>query len=185
VTHRAAYLALAKRAGNYLLAHLSRRRGGLACAEDIGSGNTALFHASLDNGAAGCGFFLHDLSLVTGAGRYQHAAENMAGWLRAVARTDQRGIWWYDQLDATSGRWASPREMSWHWGQAGIIAFPSRLSGWAVSMPVEEQSILPLSSVPSQKRYPAAGVGGAGGGAAAPGAHSGAAFAAAWRVLVP
>ena len=69
----------------------------------------------------------------------QHAAESMLGWLRAVSLTDRRGIWWYDQFNARSSRWAYPREMSWHWGQAGIIAFLSRLSGWKVSMPVEEQ----------------------------------------------
>jgi len=145
VTHRTTYLTVAERAGNYLVAHLSRMRGGLACVEDIGSGNTTLFHTSLDNGAAGCGFFLHDLSVVTGTKKYQDAAESMVGWLGSVSRTDRRGIWWYDQLNARSGRWANPREMSWHWGQAGIVAFLSRLSGWAVSMPVEEQSILPLS----------------------------------------
>jgi hypothetical protein len=145
VTHDPAYLTTAERAGNYLLAHLSRMRGGLACVEDIGSGNTALFHTSLDNGAAGCGFFLHDLSVVTGTARYQDAAEAMADWLGAVSRTDRDGIWWYDQLDAASGQWTNPREMSWHWGQAGIVAFLSRLSGWAVSMPVEQQSILPLT----------------------------------------
>jgi rhamnogalacturonyl hydrolase YesR len=153
VTHRTTYLTVAERAGNYLVAHLTRMPGGLACVEDIGSGNTTLFHTSLDNGAAGCGFFLHDLSIVTGIERYQQAAESMVGWLRAIARTDQRGIWWYDQFNARSGRWIHPREMSWHWGQAGIIAFLSRLSGWAVSMPVEEQSILPLSpAVPAQHR---------------------------------
>lgn len=145
VTHRTTYLTVAERAGNYLAAHLTRMPGGLACAEDTGSGNTALFHTGLDNGAAGCGFFLHDLSVVTGMEKYQHAAESMLGWLRAVSRTDRRGIWWHDQFNARSSRWAHPREMSWHWGQAGIIAFLSRLSGWKVSMPVEEQSILPLS----------------------------------------
>jgi len=145
VTHRAAYLAAAERAGNYLLAHLSPLQGSLACAEDIGSGNTSLFHTSLDNGTAGCGYFLHDLSVVTGNGRYLNAAKTMAGWLTAVSRTDQSGTWWYDQLDTTTGQWTSPREMSWHWGQAGIIAFLSRLSGWTVSMPVEEQSILPIT----------------------------------------
>ena len=133
VTHRTTYLTVAERAGNYLAAHLTRMPGGLACAEDTGSGNTALFHTGLDNGAAGCGFFLHDLSVVTGMEKYQHAAESMLGWLRAVSRTDRRGIWWYDQFNARSGRWAHPREMSWHWGQAGIIAF--------LSLPVRVESI--------------------------------------------
>jgi lantibiotic modifying enzyme len=144
VTHRVAYLTVARRAGNYLLAHLARLRGGLACVEDIGSQNTALFHTSLDNGAAGCGFFLYDLSVVTGDRKYGTAARRMVTWLRAVARTDRRGIWWYDATNITSGRWFNPREMSWHWGQAGIIAFLCRLSGWDVSMPVEEQSIVPF-----------------------------------------
>jgi hypothetical protein len=35
--------------------------------------------------------------------------------------------------------------MPWHWGQAGIVGFLSRLSGWPVSMPVEEEPIVPLS----------------------------------------
>jgi Lanthionine synthetase C-like protein len=144
VTHRIGYLRVAERSGNYLLAHLTRMHGGLACVEDIGSENTALFHTSLDNGAAGCGFFLHDLSVVTGAAKYQDAAERLVVWLRAVARTDRRGIWWYDAVNSRSGRWFNPREMSWHWGQAGIIAFLCRLSGWTLSMPVEQQSIVPF-----------------------------------------
>jgi hypothetical protein len=145
VTHRTAYLAVAVRAGNYLAAHLTQMRGGLACAEDIAHGNTTLFHTSLDNGAAGCGFFLHDLSVVTGVHRYQHAADQMVVWLKAVSQTDSRGIWWYDQLNTKTGRWIHPREMSWHWGQSGIIGFLGRLSGWTMSMPVEEQSIVPLT----------------------------------------
>ncbi len=116
----------------------------MACVEDIGGGNTTLFHTSLDNGTAGCGFFLHDLSIVTGDPRYAAAAHRMIGWLRAVARFDPHGIWWYDAVNTKSNRWFSPKEMSWHWGQAGIIAFLARLSGWRVSMPVEQQSIVPL-----------------------------------------
>jgi len=144
VTGRTGYLAVAVRAGNYLVSHLPRMRRGRACAEDIGSGNTALFHTSLDNSASGCGFFLHDLSVVTGTGTYQAAARNLAEWLNATSRTDKHGILWYDYLNTRTRQWRSPREMSWHWGQAGIIAFLSRLSGWAVSMPVEQQSIVPL-----------------------------------------
>jgi hypothetical protein len=144
VTGRPGYLAVAEQAGNYLAAHLTRMHGGLACVEDIGQGNTTLYHTSLDNGAAGCGFFLHDLSMVTGNPRYQHAALQMVTWLRAVSRTDHRGIWWHDQYNSATGRWINPREMSWHWGQAGIIAFLARLTGWTTSMPVEEQSIVPI-----------------------------------------
>jgi Lanthionine synthetase C-like protein len=146
VTHRVSYLTVARRAGNYLVAHLTRMHRGLACVEDIGSGNTALFHTSLDNGAAGCGYFLHDLTVVTGVRTYQAAAEQLVAWLSSVSRTDRRGIWWYDSVNAKSGRWFNPREMSWHWGQAGIIAFLCRLSGWAISMPVEQQSIVPFRS---------------------------------------
>lgn len=144
VTGRVTYLAVARRAGNYLVAHLTRMRGGLACAEDVGQGNTTLFHTSLDNGAAGCGFFLHDLSIVTGNGKYQQAAAHIATWLRSSARTGHGGIWWYDQLNSATGRWTHRREMSWHWGLAGIIGFLARLTGWTTSMPVEEQSIVPL-----------------------------------------
>jgi hypothetical protein len=113
--------------------------------EDIGSGHRTFYHTSLDNGAAGCGFFLHDLYIVTGATKYQLAAMKLASWIRTAARTDDQGIWWYDYLDTKTSRWINPREMSWHWGQAGIIAYLSRLSGWKISMPVEEQSILPFT----------------------------------------
>lgn len=144
LTGRLTYLTIARWAGNYLIAHLTRMHGGLTCAEDVGQGHTTLFHTSLDNGAAGCGFFLHDLSVVTGNRKYQQAAAQIATWLRASARTSHGGIWWYDQLSSAAGRWIHPREMSWHWGQAGIIAFLARLTGWTTSMPVEEQSIVPL-----------------------------------------
>ena len=144
VTRRPAYLTIARRAGNYLLAHLTPMDGALACAEDIGSGNTAFYHTSLDNGAAGCGYFLHDLYVVTGKTKYQAAALKLAAWIGKVARSSRRGVWWYDYLNAKTGRWISRREMSWHWGQAGIITYLSRLAGWPISMPVEEQSIIPL-----------------------------------------
>jgi Lanthionine synthetase C-like protein len=144
VTGRTGYLTVAEQAGNYMVAHLARMHGGLACVEDIGQGNTTLYHTSLDNGAAGCGFFLHDLTVVTGNPKYQQAAEQMVTWLRAASRTDHRGIWWYDQFNSATSRWVHAREMSWHWGQAGIIAFLARLTGWTTSMPVEEQSIVPL-----------------------------------------
>jgi Lanthionine synthetase C-like protein len=152
VTGRLSYLAVAQRAGNYLVAHLTRMHGGLACAEDIRQGNTTLFHTSLDNGDAGCGFFLHDLSVVTGNRKYQHAAAQITTWLRASARTGHGGIWWYDQFNSATDRWIHPREMSWHWGQAGIIAFLARLTGWSTSMPVEEQSIVPLRTSPALPR---------------------------------
>lgn len=145
LTRRAAYLEVAIRAGNYLVAHLSKLRDGLACAEDLRGGNNRLFHTSLDNGAAGCGSFLVDLSIVTGIRKYRKAADRLAVWLKAVSRTGPRGIWWHDQLNVTSGRWINAREMSWHWGQAGIVAFLSRLSGWRISMPTEQQSIVPLA----------------------------------------
>jgi hypothetical protein len=54
---------------------------------------------------------------------------SFAGWLGSVSSKDRRGIWWHDYLDIRSGRWTGPHEMFWHWGQAGIIAFLSRLSG--------------------------------------------------------
>ena len=79
VTHRTTYLTVAERAGNYLAAHLTRMPGGLACAEDTGSGNTTLFHTGLDNGAAGCGFFLHDLSAVTGTEKIPACRRKHAG----------------------------------------------------------------------------------------------------------
>jgi rhamnogalacturonyl hydrolase YesR len=145
VTGQAAYLTVAERAGNYLLAHLTSMDGGLACVEDVGQGHTTLFHTSLDNGAAGCGSFLSDLSLVSCDTSYQNAAGSIVSWLSAVAHTDSGGIWWYQAYNARTSVWIQPREMSWHWGQSGIIGFLSRLSGWPVSMPVEQQSIVPLS----------------------------------------
>ncbi len=70
VTGARMYLAIARRAGNYLLAHLTHLDNALTCVEDIGGGNTTSYHTSLDNGAAGCGYFLHDLYVTTGDRKY-------------------------------------------------------------------------------------------------------------------
>ena len=65
-----------------------------------------------------------------------HAARDGRTWLRAVARSDSNGIYWYEHRSRS--RWHLAREPSWHWGQAGIVAFLARMSGWPVDMPGEE-----------------------------------------------
>lgn len=132
-TGRSSYLDTAVTAGEYILAAAVPQDGGLAWPEDAG---TAVFHTSLDNGASGIGYFLVDLASATGQPRFSEAAAAVVPWLSAVSHSDERGTWWYDER--RRGRWHFPREMSWHWGSAGIATFLSRLAGWNVDMPVEE-----------------------------------------------
>jgi lantibiotic modifying enzyme len=134
VTHDAADLETAVAAGDYLVEAAIAERGGIGWLEDVGG---SVVHTSLDNGASGIGFFLFDLGLATGERRYAEVAGNVVPWLAAISRSDAKGVWWYDERNRRA-RWRHPREMSWHWGSAGIVTFLARLGGWPTDMPVEE-----------------------------------------------
>jgi len=81
-------------------------------------------HVGLDSGAAGIGWVLSDLAdagIETRANR--GTASSALAWLRAAARRDRRGAYWFEN---GSNLRAEP---SWHWGAAGIAAFAAHLAG--------------------------------------------------------
>lgn len=131
-----AALAEARHAADWLVATARHERGGYAWAEDYRGPSTS---TSLDNGAAGIGWFLHDLARTTGVPAYARAARGAATWLRAVSSRDGRGALWYEHR--SGGRWQLRGEPSWHWGSAGIGAFLARMSGGPLDMPGEEPAL--------------------------------------------
>ena len=95
---------------------------------------TVPVHVGLDSGAAGIGWVLADLAragLDPAANRA--AARSALAGLRADARRDRHGAFWY--ANRTGSRPRLRAEPSWHWGSAGIAAFAARLAGWSGSGP--------------------------------------------------
>ena len=87
-------------------------------------------HVGLDSGAAGIGWVLEDLAragIDTTANRA--AARAALAGLRAEARHDRLGAFWYESRTGAGRRLRA--EPSWHWGAAGIAAFAARLAGWS------------------------------------------------------
>ena len=116
----------ARRAGSWL-----RRvavRGGAW--EELPGDPASPLHVGLDSGAAGIGWVLEDLAragIDTTANRA--AARSALAGLRAEARHDRLGAFWYESR--TGRRSTAARRASWHWGAAGIAAFAARLAGWS------------------------------------------------------
>jgi len=141
LTRRAAYLRMARRAGDRLLAVAVAATSPTGPAwlwpEDVG---VRLFHTSLDNGAPGIAWFLDDLWRETADRRYRDAALAAARWLALVARRDAWGAYWLEYLDPRG--WHLAADPSWHWGTAGIAGFLARLSGWRTDIPGEEPGLL-------------------------------------------
>ena len=91
---------------------------------------TSAVHVGLDSGAAGIGWVLEDLARA-GIERDENrrAARSALAGLRAAARRDRHGAYWYE--NRTAGRPRLRAEPSWHWGAAGIAAFAARIAGWS------------------------------------------------------
>lgn len=140
ITHAPLDLQTALQAGKWLLYISLHEDGGRAWEEDAGR---PLVHTSLDNGAPGIGDFLHDLWLANGDNQYQAAANAAVTWLRAVARYDKVGVYWFENRHGFGSQadWDLPREPSWHWGTAGIASFLARMNGWKTDMPGEEPGL--------------------------------------------
>jgi Lanthionine synthetase C-like protein len=134
LTQKRGYLRMATGAADWLFDNTLDERGGNGWVEDV---HRPLVHTSLDNGAPGIAWFLHDLGRVIGNRDYEASARDAGKWLRGVSKTDARGIYWAEHRDGR-GAWHLAREPSWHWGTAGIVAFLGRLRGWPLDMPGEE-----------------------------------------------
>ena len=121
-----AYRTRARQAGRWL-----RRvavRGGAW--EELPGDPGSPLHVGLDSGAAGIGWVLEDLAragIDTPSNRA--AARTALAGLRAEARHDRLGAFWYESRRGAGRRLRA--EPSWHWGAAGIAAFAARLAGFA------------------------------------------------------
>jgi lantibiotic modifying enzyme len=138
VTGRRHYLLQASRAGEWLLS-LAPAAADTGWPEDLGG---RLTHTGLNNGAAGVGWFLHDLALATHDARFEAGAQAALSWL-AAQRTPAG---WPESRDLAASPAQLLGEPSWHWGAAGIAAFAARMAGWANDAPGEEPA---LSGPPS------------------------------------
>ena len=125
-TGDAQYLDVARRAAVWL------RHDGIAGGawRETPSDSSSPVRVGLDSGAAGIGWVLEDLA---GAGldseQNRAAARSALASLRADARRDRHGAFWYE--NRTAGRPRLRAEPSWHWGAAGIAAFAARIAGWS------------------------------------------------------
>jgi hypothetical protein len=125
-----AYRARARRAGSWLR-RVAVRDGAW---EELPGESPSPLHIGLDSGAAGIGWVLEDLARagIDGPANRDAARSALAG-LRAEARHDRLGAFWYESRTGTRRRLRA--EPSWHWGSAGIAAFAARLLGWSGMTP--------------------------------------------------
>ena len=87
-------------------------------------------HVGLDSGAGGIGWVLEDLARAgVEPDENRRVARAALAGLRAGARRDRRGTFWYGNRKGRRPRLRA--EPSWHWGAAGIAAFAARIAGWS------------------------------------------------------
>jgi hypothetical protein len=139
ITGDASYRSTATSAGEWLLSVAKSQPSGLAWPEHSGD---APLSPSLDNGAAGIGWFLDDLWLATGQTNFERGAQAARSWLTSQAHHATTGASWTG-MDGTTNL---PGEPSWHWGEAGIAAFLVRAAGWQLDIPGEEPATRMTSS---------------------------------------
>lgn len=125
-------LQTAEAAGNWLLSTAKPLSGGYAWQEPYGNQD---YYTARDEGAAGIGYFLYDLYLVTETTSYNAAAQHAAKWLQASAFLDAAGPYWGTDNCIGCGGWEGKYEPSINWGSAGIGSFGARLGGGPDDMP--------------------------------------------------
>ena len=125
-------LQTAEAAGNWLLSTAKPLSGGDAWQEPYGNPD---YYTARDEGAAGIGYFLYDLFLVTETTSYNTAAQQAANWLQASAFVGAAGPYWGTDDCIGCGGWAGKYEPSINWGSAGIGSFGARLGGGPDDMP--------------------------------------------------
>jgi rhamnogalacturonyl hydrolase YesR len=137
VTGDKAYLVMAQKAGNWLLQVANKdSSGNYSWPEDI-KPNSPYIRSNLDNGAAGIGYFLYDLYGATRDERYLAGAKGARRWLGSVVIRDGKIVYWKDNGDGDKVF----DDPSWHWGDAGYIAFFARLAGGSLDIPGEEPAL--------------------------------------------
>jgi lantibiotic modifying enzyme len=142
VTNNKGYLTTAEQAANWLLNTALPSQGGYSWYEDANDTTTPI-HTSLDNGAPGIGWFLHDMYLADGNVAYQTGALQAVNWLAATAQISNGAAYWYENYtkngSSTTGNLY--QEPSWHWGNSGIAGFLANMSGWSTDSPGEEPGL--------------------------------------------
>ena len=148
ITHNRHYLTMAQKSADWLLNAAKNDNGALSWHEDEHPTNP-LVHANLNNGAAGIGSFLQDMYLATGGVKYGRGARGALKWLMTSARHYGEHIYWKDNggFDNGNSGPSSPynNDPSWHWGDAGIMAFALRMVGGGTDIPGEQSALLSKS----------------------------------------
>lgn len=138
VTGEPRHLERALAAGRWLQEVAVQEGGGVAWAEFEGSD---VVHTGINSGAAGTGWFLHDLGLATGDATFLDSAQQARAWLAATAVPTPDGLRWHGSREDTT--WLLAGEPSWHWGGAGVVGFLARLEGWDVDSPGMQPALIP------------------------------------------
>lgn len=130
------HLERARAAGRWLVDVALREAPGWTWAEYEGASTV---HTSTNSGAAGTGWFLHDLGLVTGEAEFVTASVRARDWLLGTATPEGR---WHASRER--GVWVLAGEPSWHWGGAGVLGFLARMGGGPVDSPGMQPALVPL-----------------------------------------
>lgn len=136
VTNDTQYLTMSEKAANWLVAIANKNNGSYSWPEDE-SPTSPYVRPNLDNGAAGIGMFLYDEYLVSKNQSYLTAAKGAKQSLVSSAVHDGNNIYWKDNDEGSP----FSNDPSWHWGDAGIIEFLSRLSGGSDDIPGEQSGL--------------------------------------------
>lgn len=131
------YLTVARQAADWLTAMAVTDGNGITWHEDEAPAKPTV-HANLNNGAAGIGMFLQDLSEASGDAKYHDLAQQALNWLIATAVHDQSSNMYWNDNDGEADYSQDP---SWHWGTAGIMAFIAKMSGGTVDIPGEQSGL--------------------------------------------
>jgi hypothetical protein len=146
VTGQEKYLAIARQAADRLLKVAIKGPNGQLSWREYQNPASPLVHANLNNGAAGIGMFLYDMSEALKkkdpvvAARYLAGAQGAQKWLMATAVHKGGLVYWHDYGRGDNNAPYS-KDPSWHWGNAGIIAFLARMSGGTVDIPGEQLAL--------------------------------------------
>lgn len=138
ITGKEHYLDVARKAGNWLsdVAEVDSF-GGLSWHEDESPQNP-IVHSNLNNGTAGIGMFMQTLAELTGDQKYRALAQSAKLSLeKSAIRSGDDKIFWKDN-DGEDNYQADP---SWHWGNAGILAFFARMEGAQLDMPGSQSGL--------------------------------------------
>lgn len=137
ITGNQRYLGIASQSADWLALVSVAGNNGIAWHEDEVPTNP-IIHSNLNNGSAGVGVFLKDLSEAGGDSRYNVLAQQVLNRIISTSLRDINGnIYWADN----GGEADYSNDPSWHWGTAGIMEFIAKMSGSALDIPGEQPGL--------------------------------------------